>query len=178
MMYWFTSDEHLNHENIITKFVFRPFKSVEEMNDAIVSRHNERVKEDDVVFHLGDFKLSAQGQNTHDLRKRLNGNHVFLRGNHDKNNGMNTPIRHIVIETFGKKVLLVHRPEDAIDIMNVDKSIDLAFVGHVHEKWKVRDKMINVGVDQWNFYPVHAKQILKAYSQITKGRDYDNIQNP
>lgn len=26
--------------------------------------------------------------------------------------------------------------------------------GHVHEKWKTKAKMINVGVDVWDFYPV------------------------
>lgn len=26
--------------------------------------------------------------------------------------------------------------------------------GHVHDKWKIKDKMINVGVDVWDFYPV------------------------
>jgi calcineurin-like phosphoesterase family protein len=26
--------------------------------------------------------------------------------------------------------------------------------GHVHEKWKSKGKMINVGVDVWDFYPV------------------------
>lgn len=31
--------------------------------------------------------------------------------------------------------------------------------GHVHDKWLVKDKMINVGVDVWNFYPVSLEQI-------------------
>ena len=170
-MNWFTADEHMNHANIITKFVFRPFKSAEEMNEVIIARHNERVKNNDMVFHLGDFKFSAQGPNTYELRKRLNGTHIFIRGNHDKHNGLNTPIRHMVIESYGKKILLIHRPEDAILIMDVYKDIDLAFVGHIHEKWKGKDKMINVGVDQWNFYPIHAQQILKYYSQVLKGRE-------
>ena len=35
--------------------------------------------------------------------------------------------------------------------------------GHVHEKWKVIDhmRMINVGVDQWNFRPVSITEIEK-----------------
>jgi calcineurin-like phosphoesterase family protein len=33
--------------------------------------------------------------------------------------------------------------------------------GHVHEKWKVVDRMINVGVDQWNFRPVSAEEVSK-----------------
>jgi len=31
-MYWFTSDQHFNHANIIEKFVFRPFQDADQMN--------------------------------------------------------------------------------------------------------------------------------------------------
>lgn len=33
--------------------------------------------------------------------------------------------------------------------------------GHVHEKWKVVGRMINVGVDQWDFKPVPITEITK-----------------
>lgn len=163
-MYWFTSDEHFNHENIITKFVFRPFRNVEHMNEEIIKRHNSRVQANHTVFHLGDFKVSSQGPNTHELIKRLNGYHVFVRGNHDKNNGLNTPLRHCIIEAYGKRIVLVHKPDDAEMIM-AGGGIDMAFVGHVHDVWKFNGNMVNVGVDQWDFYPVDAKQILKAYKK-------------
>lgn len=168
-MYWFTADEHFNHENILKLFVYRPFKTIEEMNAILIKRHNERVKVNDTVFHLGDFKVTNQGENAHELKQKLNGNHVFIVGNHDKNNGCNSPIKHCVINTYGKTVLLIHRPEDA-EIIMAHGGIDLAFVGHVHEKWVIKDRMINVGVDAWNFYPVDAKQILKFYYK--RNEDY------
>lgn len=31
--------------------------------------------------------------------------------------------------------------------------------GHVHTAWKVRGNRVNVGVDMWDFYPVHENQI-------------------
>jgi calcineurin-like phosphoesterase family protein len=31
--------------------------------------------------------------------------------------------------------------------------------GHVHEAWKINGRMINVGVDVWDFTPVHIDQI-------------------
>ena len=37
--------------------------------------------------------------------------------------------------------------------------------GHVHEKWKVRGKNINVGVDSWDYTPVRFDKILN----IVKG---------
>jgi calcineurin-like phosphoesterase family protein len=125
------------------------------------------------VYHLGDFRFSCQGPNAHELIGKLNGNHVFIQGNHDKRNGVNTPLKYAVIETCGQKVLLCHRPEDAV-CLAFSTHFDLAFVGHVHEKWKFRHEqldMVNVGVDQWDFYPVDAKQILKAYKKwVNEGR--------
>jgi calcineurin-like phosphoesterase family protein len=32
--------------------------------------------------------------------------------------------------------------------------------GHVHQKWKVRGRMINVGVDVWDYAPVSLQEIL------------------
>ena len=50
----FTSDYHFKHANII-KYCHRPFQNVEEMNETIITNHNARVLEDDMVFDLGDF---------------------------------------------------------------------------------------------------------------------------
>ncbi len=33
--------------------------------------------------------------------------------------------------------------------------------GHVHDRWKFRDKMINVGVDVWDYKPVSLHEILQ-----------------
>jgi calcineurin-like phosphoesterase family protein len=134
------------------------------MNNTIVTRHNERVKENDTVFVLGDFKF-GKGTNAHEYQKMMNGKLVFIRGNHDKNNGVNTIMEHALIKSFGLRILLIHRP---IDIAEVRDPFDLALVGHVHHHWKFsknnfNQTMINVGVDVWDFYPVHLKQILKAY---------------
>jgi calcineurin-like phosphoesterase family protein len=164
MTYWFTSDEHYNHAATIFNFdIKRPFVSVEHMNCTLINNHNDRVKGNDTVFHIGDFKMSKGGMTTQDIKRHLNGTNIFICGNHDKNNGNNSPIKHMVIETYGKKVLLVHKPEHASEIMSCDQSIDLAFVGHVHFAWKAKLRMVNVGVDQWGYRPIDAKQILKYY---------------
>ncbi|HVC14706.1 MAG TPA: hypothetical protein VND62_07580 [Acidimicrobiales bacterium] len=33
--------------------------------------------------------------------------------------------------------------------------------GHVHEKWRHQDRMINVGVDVWGFVPVAEETIAR-----------------
>ena len=165
-MYWFTGDQHFNHNNII-EFCGRPFWTWQDMNEVMIRKHNERVKPGHTVFHVGDFRMTSVGPNVHELMAMLNGNHVFIRGNHDRNNGLNTPLKYCIIETYGKRIVLVHKPEDA-EIIMAGGGIDMAFVGHVHEKWKFRPDMVNVGVDVWDFYPVDVRQILKAYKRWEK----------
>jgi len=40
MKFFFTADEHFNHNNII-KYCNRPFKDIDEMDTMIIKRHNE-----------------------------------------------------------------------------------------------------------------------------------------
>lgn len=157
-MFWFTADNHFNHENII-EFCDRPFRNADHMNEVMVDRWNQRVGKLDTVIVVGDFKLGA-AYPYHVIRQHLNGNIVHVRGNHDPHNGVPATITQLTIETFGMKILVVHDPVDAyLQIEN----FDLALVGHVHKIWKFQKYLVNVGVDVWDYYPVHMKQILKAH---------------
>lgn len=165
-MFWFSADHHFNHFNII-EYCKRPFFTWQQMNQEIIERHNSRVSKSDTVYVLGDFKFGANGPNTYELQQAMHGKLIFIRGNHDKNNGLNTVLERAFVRSFGHDFLLIHRPED---VLQVHDHFNFALVGHVHEKWMFSknergDKMINVGVDVWDFYPVHLKQILKAYKQ-------------
>ena len=175
-MYWFTGDQHFNHNNII-EYCGRPFWTWRDMNEVIIRKHNERVKPGHTVFHIGDFRMTSVGPNVHELMKMLNGNHVFIKGNHDKNNGLNTPLKYCIIETYGKRIVLVHKPEDCNFIMGL-LGIDLGFCGHVHAIWQFKKveygDLINIGVDVWNYYPINMKQALKAYRNWKMGRIENN----
>lgn len=37
--------------------------------------------------------------------------------------------------------------------------------GHVHTSWQVRGRQINVGVDVWDFYPVHQSALLAVMDE-------------
>ena len=83
---WLVSDTHFGHEKTCTVFKrddgtpLRPFNSVEEMDEEMVKRWNERVRPKDKVYHLGDVVINRKFLN---ILSRLNGDKVLIRGNHD-----------------------------------------------------------------------------------------------
>ena len=58
---WFTADFHLGHQNII-RYCNRPFHSTSEMDEAILGNLNSLVRQDDVLYFLGDFCMGGPDQ--------------------------------------------------------------------------------------------------------------------
>lgn len=79
---FFSSDHHFGHKNVI-KYSARPFSSVEEMDETMILRWNEKVSDDDHVYHLGDVGLSSSGK-LRNILDRLNGKIYLIKGNHEK----------------------------------------------------------------------------------------------
>lgn len=83
---WLVSDTHFGHEAAATKFTrsdgspMRPFRSVEEMDETMIARWNERVRPQDKVYHLGDVVMNRRCLQT---LSRLNGDKILIKGNHD-----------------------------------------------------------------------------------------------
>jgi len=76
------SDLHLDHENII-KYCDRPFDMVEEMNERLIENWNETVDKDARVVFLGDLAFRSDDEELREWLEELNGNIVFVEGNHD-----------------------------------------------------------------------------------------------
>lgn len=188
---WFTSDLHLGHENII-KYCDRPFVDVQGMDEALIARWNERVNSDDEVWVLGDFAM-GQITETLELVRQFAGTKVLVTGNHDRcwpgrrgdhhdwterylDAGF-AEVRHGTVKTeiAGHQVLAGHFPYEGDshdeDRFNAFRPIDTGewlLHGHVHTTWRVRERQINVGVDQWDYAPVSAPTlaaIIEAGSQ-------------
>ena len=170
MNYWWTSDYHFSHFNIIS-YCNRPFKTVEEMNEVIIRRHNERVKPEDTVFFLGDFVFKGGREGGIEryrlFEKRLNGKFIFIKGNHDRNNSLRAIITKMYIRYGAKDICMTHRPE------NADPNVPLNFCGHVHEKYKVRrlnenSLIVNLCVEVWDYYPVSYNQISSSVADFLR----------
>jgi len=82
-MYFFIADEHYGHKNII-KYQDRPFKDVVEMDETMISNHNSVVTVSDITVHAGDFCWVKDYISAHNYIRKLNGNHIFLKGSHDR----------------------------------------------------------------------------------------------
>ena len=81
LMNYFISDTHFFHARAIG-FDNRPFASVTEMDEEMIRRWNDRVTDDDTVYHLGDVSFGHE-EETIALLNRLHGHMVLIKGNHD-----------------------------------------------------------------------------------------------
>jgi len=182
---WFTSDTHFFHKNVI-RFCNRPFSSLEEMHEILISNWNNRVRGKEKIFIAGDLSFGNKA-NTKSILDRLNGYKILVRGNHDGystksyfNIGIDDVIENEFIDLGkGKRVLISHFPyyptKDDIKKykQNTDKELDTRYMhkrifdngidfllhGHVHNSWKINDRQINVGVDVWDYKPISLDQI-------------------
>ena len=112
---FFTSDTHFFHGRII-KLCNRPFHSVEEMNEALITNWNRVVPRDGVVFHLGDFAFGGPDE-WNSILDRLNGKIHLILGNHDMRMARTEIMERFsevtlqkIISVDGRKILLNHYP--------------------------------------------------------------------
>ncbi|MEA2041648.1 MAG: metallophosphoesterase family protein [Bacteroidota bacterium] len=173
---YFTSDHHFGHKNII-KYSERPFKDINEMDEILIRKWNEKVNPEDEVYHLGDVGLSSSGK----LRKileRLNGKIYLISGNHeDSAHACHTRFEWIkdyyelVIkdDEFEKGEQLVVLFHYAIRNWNASHWGTYHLYGHSHGKLTDDPNSLSfdIGVDCHNFYPLsyeEVKAIMKTKS--------------
>ena len=171
---FFTSDHHFGHKNII-KFSNRPFSSVEEMDETMIQRWNEKIGPDDEVYHLGDVSFHSPG-NLKKILYRLNGKIYLIKGNHEKP-AMACHFRfewvkdyfELVIqdEEFKKghqKLILFHYAQR---VWNAGHYGTYHLYGHSHGNLPDDPKSLSfdVGVDCHNFYPLSYEEVKGIMKQ-------------
>jgi len=187
---WFTSDTHYNHANICratTRWtgadaVTRDFDSLERMNAELVVWINQRVTQDDILIHLGDWSFGGF-ESIKAFRDRIICRNVHLvLGNHDhhiQNNKddiqslfssvhqyLDLDVRRWVGKEKERfRFICMHYPIASWNGMN-DGVIHLH--GHVHLPNQLRladGKAMDVGVDGNNLEPISMDEVLKIMSK-------------
>jgi calcineurin-like phosphoesterase family protein len=162
MTYWFTSDEHYEHANII-RYSNRPFQNVDEMREVLISNHNSVVGKNDITIHAGDFTFSKNKRFIYEnIINRLNGKHIFLIGSHDYwlkgSNSNQIWERNIYVD--GKRYCFVvcHY---AMHTWPKSHYGSIHLFGHSHGKLVLDGKRHDLGVDNNNYFPISDKQIIE-----------------
>lgn len=157
--FWVTSDEHYFHRKII-KYCNRPFDNVEEMDEQIIKRNNEVVRNNDIVYHIGDFTLLKDFKFIkNNYIDRLNGQHYFIKGSHDTwLNGTST--KTIYEKKFGNNYIVMCHYAMLVWPRSHYNSWNL--FGHSHGQFtRTQGKQMDVGVDTHNFYPFELDEIIE-----------------
>lgn len=191
-----TSDTHFGHVNII-EYCKRPFGGVDHMTTELTRRWNSVVKDSDTVYHLGDFALGPKWKWA-DYRKELNGQIIFVVGNHDllDPHKFATPTPHpqfldmlapgdtwetdavMPLDGVSGLLLMSHVPPTHVyndgrtmmkeithsDTLWAGPENDVLLCGHIHDAWRENKehRIINVGVDVWDYTPQPLETLLKV----------------
>jgi calcineurin-like phosphoesterase family protein len=157
---WFTSDLHLNHENII-RYCDRKASSTSEMNETIVSNWNSRISQNDTVYVVGDVFLGNPAD-AKPIIQRMNGKKILILGNHDRSprtmleHGFDEAHRKLtIILKDGRRALLCHKPLPSVLLSGCDLQVH----GHRHNGPIVDGNRINVCVDLWNMSPISEDEL-------------------
>ncbi len=160
MNIWFTSDTHYDHWNI-DQHCNRGFLSLEEMNETLIENYNKLVKPTDTLYHLGDFALKGASDR---IFNRLNGKKHLIKGNHDRNNVLLLDWKSIkevdILKIDNQLIFLSHYPHRSWP-HKYHGSYHL--YGHVHGTMEDYDLSCDVGVDCWEFKPVHLDVIFERF---------------
>ena len=183
---WFTSDTHYNHANICsstTKWTdpvtIREFKTLEHMNAHLVGNINEMVGQDDILIHLGDWSFGGFESIEHFRNQIVCKNVHIITGNHDHHIENNRGDCQKLFSSVNKYVELNVKWNVGTPLQDEQNFVLMHFPiaswnnmargaihlhGHVHFNPNMRfqlGKMMDVGVDGNNLYPIQMSEVLK-----------------
>lgn len=111
---FYIADWHYGHTSALS-FDNRPFKTIGEMNDALVERWNEVVSPGDCVYVLGDM-FWCKSSDAVPVLKSLHGEKFLIKGNHDRSNDSSFCKQFVKIDEYmevsdgERKIVLCHYP--------------------------------------------------------------------
>lgn len=78
----FISDTHFNHKMFIV-YENLSFENIKIMNEFIVYNWNNKVRDNDYIYVIGDFSLGSKLE-CENILKQLKGNIILIIGSHDR----------------------------------------------------------------------------------------------
>lgn len=177
--YWFTSDWHIGHKNIL-EYSNRPFKNIEEMNWSIIDQHNAIVDSNDHVYFLGDFAMSKNIFLKH--IDNVKGQIFFILGNHDYNykKFILDKVHEVsdikIIKINNQYITLCHYPMYTHYMSHYNM---WQLYGHEHRDvsdW-VKGKKMNVGVDVNNYKTISFEQVQEYMDKRENNDDIKEKRN-
>ncbi len=173
MATWLTADWHLGEDRF--EIMGRPFQTVDQHVNTLISNHNAIVAPNDTVYMIGDVCYQKKPEFL-DRVALFHGKKTLIRGNHDRpitDTQFKKYFEHVVPEGMGidlqvedVKVYLTHYPtrgrEDRFNL-----------VGHIHGAWKYQLNSLNVGVDVHHFRPVNLDTIPFHFKAVCEFYDAD-----
>lgn len=166
--FWFSSDWHLGHKNIL-RYDQRPFETIEEHDEAIVNNYNELVHERDDFYFLGDFCLDYRVAEQH--LSKLKGHLFFVKGNHDTSKMVQLYEKYGTylggladLKIDNQQIVLCHY---RMDVWNGSHRGSWNLHGHSHHTLKPSGKpTLDLGVNGWDYKPVEFNEIKELLKDI------------
>ncbi|MCR3761056.1 metallophosphoesterase [Clostridium felsineum] len=163
------ADTHFGDENIIA-YEKRPFSSVEDMDNKMITLWNSVVDKEDTVFHLGDVGV-YQLSKMKNIIEKLNGKKVLVMGNHDNyltlnewfECGFEEVYKYPII--YNEFVVMQHEPPQYI---NAETPFFYIY-GHVHgtDMYKsVTKKSACVSVERWKYMPIDFNDLKERIDKL------------
>lgn len=178
---WVIADTHFFHKNII-KYDGLPFNNVEEMNKCIIKKWNRKIRDNDIVIHLGDFGFGNK-EKIKEIVKQLKGKKILILGNHDKHS--KSFYRSIFDEVYngyyrlvynGKVIHFIHNPADIIK-HHLQKEENYIIYGHIHKAilydFPIQNTFCACMVKN-NYAPIKLKNIIKEWERM-QSYDYEYL---
>lgn len=186
---WFVSDTHYHHANINkststwTSGKCRDFPSLEDMDQAIVDSINKYVKQDDILYNLGDWSFGGINQ-IWEFRKRLNVKTIyFVPGNHDHHIINNKILPNVIRENPYSSNLIDGNPND----YGALKIGDGEYPNYVEAQsifTEVLPRLYNLRINKklivLSHYPLESweemeKESIHLHGHVHRGFDYTDL---
>lgn len=175
MSTFFIADTHFNHSNII-KYCNRPFISSEDQTNKLIENWNSVVKDEDIVFVLGDFFFFYNPKEYSDdnihifinetkecarILSQLKGHKYLIKGNHDIRSdkcyyetGFEFVSPYPII--YDNFFILSHEP-----LLLSQTTPYFNLYGHVHNDDRFTDTSTSkcVSVERINYIPISLERI-------------------